>query len=161
MRSDVLVKMELLDQKHVQDTVQQLQRLIIAMQSFHDECAAVLRGAEDLFPIEVDLSSTMLGEEEEEKENGRRRSSMPVNCRIISILKYPESQINSGLSVTDSTRVFHDEVEEDEDDVVGGEVTRSPVRKEKDFFGAEEADEQPEGGSLIDLKPDAPIIDLN
>merc|ERR1739838_1129993 len=126
MRSDVLVKMELLDQKHVQDTVHQLQRLITTMQAFHDECAAVLRGAEDLFPIEVDLSSTMLG-----------------------------------LSVTDSTRVFHDEVEEDEDDVVGGEVTRSPMRKEKDFFGAEEADEQPEGGSLIDLKPDAPIIDLN
>ena len=61
MRSDVLVKMELLDQKSVQDTVQQLQRLITTMQAFHDECAQVLKGAEDLFPIEVDLSSTMLG----------------------------------------------------------------------------------------------------
>ena len=61
MRSDVLVKMELLDQKHVQDTVQQLQRLISTMQAFHDECAQVLKGAEDLFPIEVNLSSTMLG----------------------------------------------------------------------------------------------------
>ena len=61
--------------------------------------------------------------------------------------------------MTDSTRVFHDDVDDDEDDVV--EVTRSPVRPEKDFFGSEEADEQPEGGSLIDLKPDGPIIDLN
>ena len=64
MRSDVLVKMELLDQKHVQDTVHQLQRLITTMQAFHDECAEVLKGAEDLFPIEVDLSTTMLGKED-------------------------------------------------------------------------------------------------
>ena len=63
MRSDVLVKMELLDQKHVQDTVHQLQRLISTMQAFHDECAEALKGAEDVFPIEVDLSATMLGED--------------------------------------------------------------------------------------------------
>lgn len=61
MRSDVLVKMELLDQKHVQDTVHQMQRLISTMQAFHDECASVLQGVGDIFPIEVDLSSTMLG----------------------------------------------------------------------------------------------------
>jgi hypothetical protein len=61
MRSDVLVKMELLDQKHVQDTVLQLQRLILAMQAYHEECTEVLKTSDSLFPIEVDLSSAMLG----------------------------------------------------------------------------------------------------
>jgi len=55
MRSDVLVKMELLDNKHVQDTVFQLQRLVTAMAKYHNECHTVLKQA-DVFPIEVDLS---------------------------------------------------------------------------------------------------------
>lgn len=122
MRSDVLVKMELLDQKHVQDTVQQLQRLISTMQAFHDECAQVLKGAEDLFPIEVNLSSTMLG-----------------------------------LSVTDSTRVFHDE---SDDDIEG--AVESPSKKGlADPFGTIDVPEQPQEDSLIDLKPDVPIINLD
>lgn len=125
MRSDVLVKMELLDQKHVQDTVHQLQRLITTMKAFHDECAEVLRGGEDLFPIEVDLSSTMLG-----------------------------------LSVTDSTRVFHDESDGDAEEVV-----ESPTKpSHKDPFGAidvPEQQQQRQEDSLIDLKPDAPIINLD
>lgn len=55
MRSDVLVKLELLDNKHVQDIVFQLQRLVTAMAKYHNECHAVLKEAE-VFPIEVDLS---------------------------------------------------------------------------------------------------------
>jgi len=55
MRSDVLVKMELLDQKHVQDIVFQLQRLVSAMAKYHNDCHGVLKKA-DVFPIEVDLS---------------------------------------------------------------------------------------------------------
>jgi len=121
MRSDVLVKMELLDQKHVQDTVQQLQRLITTMQAFHDECSKVLREAEDLFPIEVDLSATMLG-----------------------------------LSVTDSTRAFHDESDGDAEEVV-----ESPTKPDhKDPFGAIDVPEEIQDTSLIDLKPEAPIINL-
>jgi len=121
MRSDVLVKMELLDQKHVQDTVHQLQRLITTMQAFHDECAEALKGAEDVFPIEVDLSATMLG-----------------------------------LSVTDSTRVFHDEADEDDEE----EGTQSETNK-TDLLG-ENAIQQDQGEeSLIDLKADAPIINLD
>jgi len=61
MRSDVLVKMELLDQKHVQDSVYQMQRFITALKDYHEECATILKTADDLFPIEVDLSTTMLG----------------------------------------------------------------------------------------------------
>ncbi|XP_043535939.1 PRKCA-binding protein isoform X1 [Chiloscyllium plagiosum] len=78
MRKDVLEKIELLDQKHVQDIVFQLQRFVSAMSKYYDECYAVLKDA-DVFPIEVDLTKTMLNyspkdiytdaEEEDEKEN--------------------------------------------------------------------------------------------
>ncbi|XP_067830819.1 PRKCA-binding protein [Heptranchias perlo] len=78
MRKDVLEKIELLDQKHVQDIVFQLQRFVSAMSKYYDECYAILKDA-DVFPIEVDLTKTMLNyspkdiytdaEEEEEKEN--------------------------------------------------------------------------------------------
>uniref|UniRef100_A0A1D5QLH0 PRKCA-binding protein n=1 Tax=Macaca mulatta TaxID=9544 RepID=A0A1D5QLH0_MACMU len=79
MRKDVLEKMELLDQKHVQDIVFQLQRLVSTMSKYYNDCYAVLRDA-DVFPIEVDLAHTTLayglnqeeftdGEEEEEEED--------------------------------------------------------------------------------------------
>ncbi|KAK0048660.1 PRKCA-binding protein-like isoform X1 [Biomphalaria glabrata] len=55
MRSDVLVKMELLDQKHVQDIVFQLQKFVTAMAKYHTDCHDVMKGAV-VFPIEVDLS---------------------------------------------------------------------------------------------------------
>ncbi|KAF6120979.1 protein interacting with PRKCA 1 [Phyllostomus discolor] len=78
MRKDVLEKMELLDQKHVQDIVFQLQRFVSTMSKYYNDCYAVLRDA-DVFPIEVDLAHTTLayglsqdeftdGEEEEEDE---------------------------------------------------------------------------------------------
>ncbi|MBN3323751.1 PICK1 protein, partial [Atractosteus spatula] len=80
MRKDVLEKIELLDQKHVQDIVFQLQRFVSGMSRYYDECYAVLKEA-DVFPIEVDLSRTMINyggqrdpyaeEEEEEEEGGR------------------------------------------------------------------------------------------
>lgn len=55
MRSDVLVKMELLDQKHVQDIVFQLQRFVSGMAKYHNDCHSVMKEAV-VFPIEVDLS---------------------------------------------------------------------------------------------------------
>ncbi|XP_067671009.1 PRKCA-binding protein-like isoform X1 [Haliotis asinina] len=55
MRSDVLVKMELLDQKHVQDIVFQLQKFVTAMAKYHNDCHSVMKDAV-VFPIEVDLS---------------------------------------------------------------------------------------------------------
>ncbi|KAM6956958.1 PRKCA-binding protein [Aplochiton taeniatus] len=78
MRKDVLEKIELLDQKHVQDIVFQLQRFVSGMSRYYDECYAVLKEA-DVFPIEVDLSRTMINygnqsqsytEEEDEDEGG-------------------------------------------------------------------------------------------
>lgn len=75
MRSDVLVKMELLDQKHVQDIVFQLQRFVSAMSKYHNDCHTVMKEAV-VFPIEVDLSrgtftydqSDQFNDEEEEEE---------------------------------------------------------------------------------------------
>lgn len=59
MRKDVLEKIELLDQKHVQDIVFQLQRFVSTMSRYYDDCYSVLRDA-DVFPIEVDLARTTL-----------------------------------------------------------------------------------------------------
>uniref|UniRef100_A0A8D0AEG2 PRKCA-binding protein n=1 Tax=Sander lucioperca TaxID=283035 RepID=A0A8D0AEG2_SANLU len=81
MRKDVLEKIELLDQKHVQDIVFQLQRFVSGMSHYYDECYAILKEA-DVFPIEVDLSRTTINygsqslsyagdeDEEEEEESG-------------------------------------------------------------------------------------------
>lgn len=55
MRSDVLVKLELLDQKHVQDIVHQLQRFVMALTTYHNECHEIMKKTR-IFPIEVDLS---------------------------------------------------------------------------------------------------------
>lgn len=56
LRSDVMVKLELLDQKHVQDIVFQLQRFVQVMSKYHEECKEMMEPTRNLFPIEVDLS---------------------------------------------------------------------------------------------------------
>lgn len=57
LRADVMVKIELLDQKHVQDIVQQLQRLISALSKYHNQCFEIMK-EDNIFPIEVDLSKS-------------------------------------------------------------------------------------------------------
>ncbi|KAF6780019.1 hypothetical protein AHF37_01117 [Paragonimus kellicotti] len=76
MRSDVLVKLELLDNKHVQDTVRQLQRFIDAMATYHDQCYQVMKQAK-IFPLEVDLdrnaftyNTGIISPDEDEPEMG-------------------------------------------------------------------------------------------
>ncbi|KAL1767544.1 PRKCA-binding protein [Sigmodon hispidus] len=91
MRKDVLEKMELLDQKHVQDIVFQLQRFVSTMSKYYNDCYAVLRDA-DVFPIEVDLAHTTLaygpnqgsftdGEEEEEEEEDGAAKDVSKDAR--------------------------------------------------------------------------------
>ncbi|XP_031554221.1 PRKCA-binding protein-like [Actinia tenebrosa] len=60
LRQDVLIKLELLDQKHVQDIVVQLQRFVSAVAVYHDSAYSVLKDA-NVFPIEVDLTRGALG----------------------------------------------------------------------------------------------------
>ena len=56
LRSDVLVKLELLDQKHVQDVIAQLQKLLNALALMNSECYTILKEA-NYFPLDVDLSA--------------------------------------------------------------------------------------------------------
>ncbi|XP_077979463.1 PRKCA-binding protein-like isoform X2 [Glandiceps talaboti] len=97
MRSDVLVKLELLDQKHVQDIVFQLQRFVSGMSNYHEDCHKQMKEA-DVFPIEVDLLRTTFNydranefndhEEDEEEEEGEEvkepEPQGPVEGKIIS-----------------------------------------------------------------------------
>lgn len=55
LRSDVLVKLELLDNKHVQDVVWQLQKFATGLANYYANTRDML-SAVTLFPIEVDLS---------------------------------------------------------------------------------------------------------
>ncbi|VDK72622.1 unnamed protein product [Onchocerca ochengi] len=78
LRKDVMEKLELLDQKHVQDIGIQLSNFVRAMMKTHAECRDAISEANGLFPIDVDLeqivhrynTSGRLDEEEEEEENG-------------------------------------------------------------------------------------------
>jgi tRNA U34 5-carboxymethylaminomethyl modifying enzyme MnmG/GidA len=56
LRSDVMVKLELLDQKHVQDVVCQLQKLLRSLSTMNTESYKIVSEANH-FPLEVDLSS--------------------------------------------------------------------------------------------------------
>lgn len=77
LRSDVLVKLELLDNKHVQDVVWQLQRLVAGLAEFHGETLSLLQG-NSLFPIEVDLARSAF----------QYKSTSPVVqvCRIHALI---------------------------------------------------------------------------
>ncbi|KAL7643359.1 UNVERIFIED_CONTAM: hypothetical protein RMT77_006651 [Armadillidium vulgare] len=54
LRSDVMVKLELLDSKHAQHMTDQLRRLITGLASYHSQCQALMHDKQ-WFPIELDL----------------------------------------------------------------------------------------------------------
>ncbi|KAJ2937795.1 hypothetical protein O0L34_g18575 [Tuta absoluta] len=56
LRSDVLVKLELLDNKKTQDVAYQLRRFIQGLAVYHNETVDHLKENSSLFPVEVDLS---------------------------------------------------------------------------------------------------------
>ena len=58
MRSDVLTKLELLDNKHVQDIVFQLKRLMGGLTTFHKECQELMGVDAKLFPVEIDFEQS-------------------------------------------------------------------------------------------------------
>lgn len=57
LRADVLVKMELLDNKHVQSLGGHLAKLIKGLAELHTKTLELLSGP-PLFPVEVDLSNS-------------------------------------------------------------------------------------------------------
>ncbi|XP_041971689.1 PRKCA-binding protein isoform X2 [Aricia agestis] len=56
LRSDVLVKLELLDNKKTQDVAYQLRRFIQGLAVYHNETVNHIKENAGLFPVEVDLS---------------------------------------------------------------------------------------------------------
>ncbi|XP_047036800.1 PRKCA-binding protein-like isoform X1 [Helicoverpa zea] len=56
LRSDVLVKLELLENKKTQDVAYQLRRFIQGLAVYHNESVEHLKDNATLFPVEVDLS---------------------------------------------------------------------------------------------------------
>ena len=87
LRSDVLVKMELLDNKHVQDVVWQLQRLVAGLADFHGDTLTLLRG-NSLFPIEVDLSRSAF----------QYKSTSPVVQVSKQLFSFPLPFLNSHIT---------------------------------------------------------------
>lgn len=67
LRADVLVKMELLDSKHVQQLGGQLVRITKGLSELHKKHLEALSGPA-LFPVEVDLSNSAF----------QYKSTMPV-----------------------------------------------------------------------------------
>ena len=83
------MKLELLDNKHVQDIVFQLRRLMAGLTTFHVECQELMKDAK-LFPIEVDLT----------RNSFQYKSTMPVvqvvqqltfTAKCFLELKFPSS----------------------------------------------------------------------
>lgn len=59
LRSDVLVKLELLDQKHVHNIATQIIQFITLLEKFNSSCHSLM-SENCLFPIELDLSKSCL-----------------------------------------------------------------------------------------------------
>lgn len=55
-RSDVMVKLELLESKHVQDTVFQLQRLVGVLKHHYDDSLSHVQRLQTRFPVEIELN---------------------------------------------------------------------------------------------------------
>ncbi|XGW25505.1 hypothetical protein V3C99_006713 [Haemonchus contortus] len=73
MRNDVMIKIELLDQKHVRDIAQHLANLATVMKDCLAECSSALQNTQNT-PIEIDII-------QDGKEAGHYRTSSPTTNR--------------------------------------------------------------------------------
>ncbi|KFD54820.1 hypothetical protein M513_04254 [Trichuris suis] len=110
LRSDVLVKLELLDQKRVQDLAYQLHRFVTAIEKYHSGCKEDMEPTRNLFPIDVDLSLIAFdynpsgqlpadGEEDEEEEKELEEQQRRVVDEIACIDLGPSDGENKQESV--------------------------------------------------------------
>lgn len=84
LRSDVLVKMELLDNKHVQSLGGHLAKIIKGFSEFHTNVVDLLSGPA-LFPVEVDLSNSAF----------QYKSTTPVvQVMTIKVYLYPNLNLS-------------------------------------------------------------------
>ncbi|CAB3383702.1 Hypothetical predicted protein [Cloeon dipterum] len=83
LRADVLVKLELLDNKHVQDVTHQLKRLLTSLAAFHKTSYDLLNEGQ-LFPVEVDLSRSAFSypsqDEQQAEEDDDDTEILPENA---------------------------------------------------------------------------------
>ncbi|XP_059098857.1 PRKCA-binding protein-like isoform X1 [Tigriopus californicus] len=117
LRSDVLVKLELLDNKHVQDIVFQLRRLMSGLTTFHQECAHLMKDAK-LFPIEVDLTRNAFqyqstnqiirdeendldNEGDEESERERRNQTQQPHIELAQEALMNENELGNSMNNLD------------------------------------------------------------
>ncbi|KAL1451815.1 hypothetical protein WDU94_006155 [Cyamophila willieti] len=107
LRSDVLVKLELLDNKHVQDVVCQLQRFIAGLASYHSTNIGLLR-ENSLFPIEMDLS----------------RSSFQYECSQVPCYENNNDDEQGGVE-GDADLILGEEVKPDDESQVNNNSNRS------------------------------------
>ena len=82
IRSDVLVKLELLDNKHFQDMVFQLKRLLEGLAKFHIQTQQIV-SQEKLFPIEVDWIPPSINETDDQIEWMRQRKKNVYLCSLM------------------------------------------------------------------------------
>ena len=74
MRQDVLIKLELLEQKHSQFLAEQLQKLMREFNRFYEDSQSILKDNK-LFPIEIDLAKTSLDLEIQNQKQQQQQST--------------------------------------------------------------------------------------
>lgn len=92
LRSDVLEKLELLDQKHVQDVVLQIQRMVATFAKLHSECHTLVKN-NFISPIQLDLSQSctfnypdkLQDEEDEDLVEERADEAIPSLLRDLEL----------------------------------------------------------------------------
>jgi len=144
IRSDVLVKLELLDNKHVQDIVHQLRRLMSSLTTFHLDCHKLFDGVK-LFPIEVDLARTALqypqnsnfGQVHEDVSDGEEAKAEDDE----NILNLDESAKHADL--------LNDEARNDETNLLAG--FGSHEDGSKDLLGLDKPGTDSQCVNLLDL----------
>ena len=167
MRADALVKIELLDNKHVQDTVIQLQKFISAVSTLYTKCYDVVKEA-TVFPIEVDLFEHTFnynttgqindGLSDEEKEGNSRGEYSDRAVVDRGVVSAPENlpNIQAGpQSSNNGDTIVRDLLDLD----LGG--SDQPVGEAGDVNGIETGVEAHENGAVggITPEPSAPPAD--
>uniref|UniRef100_A0A0N5ACV9 AH domain-containing protein n=1 Tax=Syphacia muris TaxID=451379 RepID=A0A0N5ACV9_9BILA len=98
-RSDVMIKLELLDQKHVQDIGSQLATFVRLMLTTYETCQKIIEPIKGLFPIEVDFVKVI------QKYN----TSVQLNGKCDEVDKNDDAQLQS----LDEKRLADDNSTED------------------------------------------------
>ena len=114
MRSDVLTKLELLDNKHVQDIVFQLKRLMGGLTSFHKECQELMSVDTKLFPVEIDFEQSTCKPVPSDMENNdiyddetaddiTQKIDQPTNGNVETILEQASGGEMNLLDISDNS----------------------------------------------------------